>query len=240
MAPAPPRSTRRARRLLRRPTPRPLRRAGLDDTPRHLVSLVDGIPSGLQAAASSLRSSAVHVVGVGLTGNRPPELDTKCWMYFPDAHSPYFRITVFSNYSPHNVPPDCGAWSLMAEVCDTPHRRVDEATVTDLVVAAMRTDRLIPASARIESLWHRRLPHGYPTPTVHRDQALNVLLPALEQMRIYSRGRFGAWKNQVSNQDHCFMQGVELADRLLQGHDEVTVNDPARANSGVFLRGGRT
>jgi hypothetical protein len=32
------------------------------------------------------------------------------------------------------------------------------------------------------------------------------------------------------------MQGVEVANRLLNGEPEVTIDDPDRANSGVFLR----
>jgi hypothetical protein len=44
----------------------------------------------------------------------------------------------------------------------------------------------------------------------------------LEGLEIYSRGRFGGWRYEVSNQDHAFMQGVEVADRLRDGKPETT------------------
>ena len=65
----------------------------------------------------------MHVVGVGLGGGRPESLAGKCWIYFPEPASPYYRVTVFSNYSPQHVPPGDGYWSLMAEVCETPAGR---------------------------------------------------------------------------------------------------------------------
>jgi hypothetical protein len=64
-----------------------------------------------------------------------------------------------------------------------------------------------------------------------RDAVLKRTLPALAQHGIYSRGRFGAWKYEVSNQDHTFMQGVEWVNAMLQGEPEVTVNDPRAANA---------
>ena len=45
-------------------------------------------------------------------------------------------------------------------------------------------------------------------------------------------GRFGAWKYEVSNQDHSFMQGVELVDRLALGDSELTLNHPETVNAG--------
>jgi len=202
-----------------------------------LVPLVTGLGAEHRARAQALRYSSVHIVGVGLEGPRPDTLTRTCWMYFPEPNSPYYRVTVFSNYSPRNVP-EGDYWSLMAEVCESPYKPVDATSVPAEVVAAMREDRLLLPETRVVSVWHRREEHGYPTPFVGRDEVVAPLRAALEARHIYSRGRFGAWKYEVSNQDHSFMQGVELAGRLVDGRPEVTVDRPDEANSGVFLEDG--
>jgi hypothetical protein len=157
-------------------------------------------------------------------------------MYFPESRSPYYRVTVFSNYSPQLVPDEPEAWSLLLEVCESPHHPIDASRLTDQALEALRRDELLGEGAELRSVWHRRFEHGYPTPSIGRNAALAAILPTLEAARIFSRGRFGAWKYEVSNQDHSFMQGVELADRLVLGKPEVTLPDPARCNSGEFLR----
>ena len=48
-------------------------------------------------------------------------------------------------------------------------------------------------------------------------------IPFLERHDIYSRGRFGMWKYEVSNTDHSLMQGVELVNRLLLDEPETTI-----------------
>jgi len=53
----------------------------------------------------------------------------------------------------------------------------------------------------------------------------------LSERGILSRGRFGAWKYEVGNMDHSFMQGVEAVDRILRGCTETTVQFPDRVNS---------
>jgi hypothetical protein len=52
---------------------------------------------------------------------------------------------------------------------------------------------------------------------------LAAVLPKLEEVSILSRGRFGAWRYEVSNQDHSSLQGVEAVDRILLGVKETTV-----------------
>lgn len=67
------------------------------------------------------------------------------------------------------------------------------AVVRDTLLGAIST-KLMQPTDQVVSLYHRRLEHGYPTPTLGRDAVLNQALPWLQQHGIYSRGRFGSYK----------------------------------------------
>ena len=185
-----------------------------------LLGGLQGRPD-LTARAPEFVHSSSHIVGVGLNGRPPADLATKCWMYFPEDRVPFYRATVFSNYSPNNVPDATRHWSLMAEVSESPVKPVDAARVVDEVVEGFIACGFI-ARGDVASLWHRRLEHGYPTPWLGRDEVLHPVDSALRALDVYSRGRFGAWKYEVSNQDHSLMQGVEVVDHLLTGAPERT------------------
>jgi protoporphyrinogen oxidase len=182
-------------------------------------------------AQKGLLHSSSHIFGLGLRGQPKPDLATKCWMYFPEDNCPFYRVTVFSNYSPFNVPDIRQHWSLMAEVSESPHKPVNHAKVLEEVIQGALNTGLIAQREDIISTWQYRAAYGYPTPGLGRDAALAEIQPSLQAQEIYSRGRFGAWKYEVSNQDHAFMQGVEVAEHLLKGRPEITVADPNHANA---------
>lgn len=182
-------------------------------------------------ADRGLLFSTSNIVGLGLRGKPREELSTKCWMYFPEDSSPFYRVTVFSNYSPYNVPDIGRSWSLLCEVSESPHKPVDHARLLEHVIRGAQNTRLIDDPAEIVSTWSHRAGYGYPVPGLGRDEALSAILPFYEKHGVYSRGRFGLWKYEVSNQDHCFMQGVELAERLVNGRPEITAFDPSHANA---------
>lgn len=181
---------------------------------------------------NKLAYSSTHIFGIGLRGAPREELATKCWMYFPESNCPFYRVTVFSNYSPNNVPDITRYWSLMAEVSESPYKKVPptpEARIKE-VIEGMFATRLIESKDDIVDTWYCRLPFGYPTPTLERDEVIYRVLPELEKLDIYSRGRFGAWRYEVSNQDHSLMQGVEWVDRILSGGEELTLWHPEIVN----------
>jgi len=192
--------------------------------------------TALKEHAAKLRYSSSHIIGVGLSGKPPQTLKKKCWMYFPEKNCPFYRVTVFSNYSPNNVPDIEKHWSLMAEISESHHKPVDEAKVVEDTIEGMFATKLIQKHHDVVSTWNYRAHYGYPTPALGRDAALNSIHRGLEPLGIYSRGRFGGWKYEVSNQDHSLMQGVELVNHLSLGVPEVTYWFPNTANNMTYAK----
>jgi protoporphyrinogen oxidase len=197
--------------------------------------------------------STTHVIGVGVRGSRPERIGDKCWLYFPEDNCPFYRATIFSNYSPNNQPQaskklptlqladgskpsDTSAkegpyWSIMLEVSESSMKPVNqESILADSIQGLVNTEMLKPGD-EIVSTYHRRFDHGYPTPSLEREGVLKQLLPRLQEQDIWSRGRFGSWRYEVGNQDHSFMLGVEAADHIVNGAAELTLNYPDFVNT---------
>jgi protoporphyrinogen oxidase len=179
--------------------------------------------------------SAANIVGVGLKGSCPEAMSGKCSIYFPEANCPFYRVTVFSNYSPDNVPDISKYWSLMTETSESPLKPVNAAGLVEETIQGLLNTKLIKRRSDVVSTWMFRAPHGYPTPFLGRDTVLREFEAGMRAHNVYSRGRFGGWKYEVSNQDHSFMQGVEAVENLLFGKPEVTYNDPGFVNRGTKI-----
>ena len=185
----------------------------------------------LVRSTENLIHSSVHVIGLGLHGAPDGELAQTCWMYFPDDNCPFYRGTHFSLYSPRNVPDADSGWSLMFEVSETPDKPVDHDRVLDRTMTGAVNAGLIGSRNEIVHTFHHREEYGYPTPSLDRDRSLHALLPALAEHNVLSRGRFGAWKYEVANMDHSFMQGVEAAAHIMCGAPELTLWEPNLVNT---------
>jgi protoporphyrinogen oxidase len=188
---------------------------------RDLVSMIPTAPSQLVGALDDLHYTNGFFVGIGVADPCP---SSKCWMYFPGDDSPFYRVTYLSNYSPKMTPAG-DHFSLLAEVSASPHKVEDPDTLVERTIAGMVNTKLLTpeqAEHKIVSRELMRVKYSYPVPTVGRDRALAIVQPWLMDRRVYSRGRFGAWRYEIGNTDHSVMMGVELVDHLVQGADEVT------------------
>jgi hypothetical protein len=116
-------------------------------------------------------------------------------------------------------------YSLLTETSYSEFKPVDGSAIVEQTIQGLINAGLIKQEDRrdIVDTWVFNAKYSYPTPTVERDGILAEAIPFLEQHDVYSRGRFGLWKYEVSNTDHSLMQGVELVNRLLLGEPETTI-----------------
>lgn len=184
--------------------------------------LVGDVPAGIRQTATRLRHSSGYMVGIGI---RRPCPSTKSWMYFPGEECPFYRVTYLSNYSPFMTPDKDRHYSLLCEISESEFKPVDKAAVVESTIRGLENAGLLEPGERndIVTTWVYHADYSYPTPTVDRDEILSEVIPWLESRGVYSRGRFGMWKYEVSNTDHSLMQGVELVNRLLLNEKEHTI-----------------
>jgi len=133
-------------------------------------------------------------------------------------------VTYLSNYSPFMTPDRERYYSLLCETSQSDAKPVDGSRIVEDTITGLENAGLLEPGERndIVSTWVYHADYSYPTPSVERDEILGVVIPWLESRGIYSRGRFGLWKYEVSNTDHTLMQGVEVVNRLVLGEAEVT------------------
>ncbi len=188
-----------------------------------LVDTLTDAPENVRQATHDLHHSSGLIVGVGIQRPCP---SSKCWLYFPETNTPFYRVTYLSNYSPYIVP-DENHFLLLTETSYSEHKPEDKETIVERVIEGLINAKLMEEDDRdlIAATYLIDVDYSYPVPTLERNAALGTIQPFLAAHGIYSRGRFGAWQYEIGNMDHSVMQGVELVNCWLYGEPEITWND---------------
>lgn len=176
------------------------------------------------SASKSLRHNSMFVVGLSI--RKKKRESAKSWVYFPEKSDPFFRMTFLSNYSPDMTPDDNEHYSFLCEIAYPEHKKEKKDEVVENTIWGLIGCNILDNSNRqyIVSTFLSEIEYAYPIPTRTRDEVLREIHPELEQMDIYSRGRFDAWKYEVGNMDHSFMQKVEVVDRISRNSKEKVWN----------------
>lgn len=188
------------------------------------------LPKQVLSISDKFIYASTHIIGIGLHQPIPEFLKDKTWMYFPEDNCPFYRVSVFSNYSDNHTPDPLKYWSLMCECSDPQNHKRGQELINQTIDALVNYGFI--QLQQVVSKSYQFFERGYPVPFLKREEILNKIQPQLEKNNIYSRGRFGGWKYEVSNQDHSFMQGVEVVNYLFCGIPEITYPNPNVVNSG--------
>jgi protoporphyrinogen oxidase len=172
----------------------------------HLVASIDAAPAHVRAAASHLRSTSVMTLTYAMTC---PLSHDYHWLYFPEPHYPFFRLTFPSNINPAQAPAGCGL--ISAEISQPDVTKAD--SLQDEVTRKLTDIGLLPPASKIEFVERHLLPFAYPVHDLHRRAACDGILQFLQQRNILSIGRFGGW--QYSGLDENIVSGLEAADQVL-------------------------
>ncbi len=100
------------------------------------------------------------------------------------------------------------------------HRPLPSSSLAEGVLSGLKQAGLYAPAAQPLSTWKRIEEYGYPIPSLERDRALATIHPFLEEKGVFSRGRFCGWKYEIGNMDHSFIQGMEWAERIIEGEEE--------------------
>ena len=184
----------------------------------------------LKQKADRLVRARASLFGFGVKGDIPADYAGMQTCHVVDADAPFWRISFPMAVSKGNGPEGC--FSVLCEVSEPGSS--EESSIEKLewqvVGSLVRMGLLASRGTKVISRWATTLNHGYPVPFLGRDEVLEDIQPRLEAHGIYSRGRFGAWRYEISNQDHTFMQGTEAVRRILFGTREETMNNAPVVN----------
>lgn len=194
--------------------------------------LLGSIPErpDLGAMARKLVKARSRLFGLGIRGTLPTRYAGLHSCQVTDAEVPFWRINFPMTVSAGNGPEGC--YSMLLEVSEPagqPPRQLVELRAE--VERNLRRMGLVGTEDQtIVSRWEFSVEHGYPVPFLGRDALLAQVQPVLDDAGVYSRGRFGSWRYEISNQDHAYMQGVEVVRRILFRLPEETFGDAMAVN----------
>ena len=194
-----------------------------------LLRSLDGRPE-LAEKAEGLVKARSRLFGFGVRGELPEKYAGLHSCQVTDADVPFWRVNFPTTVSRGNGPEGC--YSMLCEVSEPagePGKTAGELRA-QVEESLYRMGLLGRAGLETVSRWEYTIEHGYPVPFLGRDRLLGEIQPKLEEAQVYSRGRFGTWRYEISNQDHAFMQGVEVVRRILFRMPEETFGNAVAVN----------
>ncbi|HEU4406577.1 MAG TPA: FAD-dependent oxidoreductase [Polyangiaceae bacterium] len=142
-------------------------------------------PAEVRDAFARLACTSLYYLDVAL--DAPAGHDWH-WAYVPEGRLPFYRVGVYSHFSPAMAPP--GKASLYVELAG--REPPGEAAVAGAIAGLVEMG-LVRRAGDVRFARVRRLEHAYVLFDRRRRGALDVILPFLSEHGIEPAGRYGSW-----------------------------------------------
>lgn len=173
----------------------------------HLLHLLQPLPQEIKQACASLRYISVYDVNIGV---KRPHISDVHWIYFPEPEYLFYRVGFPMNFSSAVVPEGCS--SIYVEVSVLPEEIISEQTLLEKIYDGLQRTGILRSTDDILMADIIRIECAYVIHDLYRSQALHTIFPYLEQQRIYSIGRYGAW--EYDSMEGAILTGKQIAERL--------------------------
>jgi protoporphyrinogen oxidase len=162
----------------------------------------------LESAADNLRCNSVVNFNLGI---KRPNVSDKHWIYFPEKEFPFYRIGFGHNFADSMAPANCS--SLYGEFSHL--YRTDRWIEKTLELALQKTKEFLHLSDD-EIATEKIIPisHAYVIYDQWRERNLDKVHKKLNENKVYSIGRYGAWK--YCSMQETLLDGKEIAEQLLK------------------------
>lgn len=171
-----------------------------------LLDACDALPSEVREARAKLRATHIYYLDIALECPARQEFQ---WAYVPEPKYPFYRVGCYTEFAKELAP--AGKASLYVELgartLESEHDALAAVLPGLLEMGVIASPRDI-AFARL-----RRIDPAYVIYDHAYESALRVIRPFLEEARIVSTGRYGAWN--YSSMEDALQMGSDAAEQAL-------------------------
>ncbi|MBL8601561.1 MAG: NAD(P)-binding protein [Myxococcales bacterium] len=150
-----------------------------------VASLVDA-PEAVRVAGEKLRCTKLWYLDVAA---RAPCRRDIHWAYVPEEKYPFYRVGVYSHFSPQMAPPGGSSYYVELASREAP----DLETLGPEVARGMVEMGLVASVDEIEFMRARCIEYAYVIFDHNFYSSLEIIRPFLQEQGIISAGRYGGW-----------------------------------------------
>ncbi|MFH1461584.1 MAG: FAD-dependent oxidoreductase [bacterium] len=166
-----------------------------------LKKLKEKSNSNLKKNHTNLLCNSVINFNLGFKTNH---INDKHWIYYPEKKYPFYRIGFWQNICNNSAPPEtCAIYGEISYLSQNKTEKlIDNSINKSLRVLNKSNEDII-----CKKILH--LPHAYVIYNTWREKNLKHLHKKLNELNLYSVGRYGEWK--YSSMEEAFFDGKNIA-----------------------------